>query len=102
MALNIEYKASTENDIADLAQSLLMVRAVSALGKSFIEGRIELKEGYYDLQNAFDTISMLIEPALTYFCYDGRDIAREKNMSRQKKKESFLLYLSRRQKNFST
>ena len=75
--LSIEYKASTEDDITDLAQSLLMVRAVSAMGKKFVEDRIELKEGYYDLQTAFDTISMLIEPALTYFCYDGSDLARK-------------------------
>ena len=77
MALNIEYKASTEDDIADLAQSLLMVRAVSAMGKKFVEQRIELTEGYYELQEAFDTISMLIEPALTYFCYDGSDLVRK-------------------------
>ena len=79
MALSIEYKAETENDMADLAQSLLMVRSISAMGKKYVEERLELAEGYYELQTAFETISMLIEPALTYFCYDGREKQRLRN-----------------------
>ena len=81
MALTIEYKASTENDMADLAQSLLMVRSISVMGRNFVDQHIELTEGYYDLQTAFETIEMLIEPALTYFCYDGADQARARENS---------------------
>jgi len=66
MALNIEYKATTEDDMADLLQSLLMVRSITFMGKKFLETRNELKEGYCELQEAFDTIQMLLEPALTY------------------------------------
>ena len=67
MALNIKYKAITEDDMADLVQSLLMVKSIIFMGKRFIQTRLELKEGYYELQEAFDTIQMLIEPALTHF-----------------------------------
>jgi hypothetical protein len=66
--LEIEYKAETEDDITDLLQSLLMVRSISFMSKKFVETRLELKEGGYELQEAFDTIRMLIEPAMTFFC----------------------------------
>ena len=71
--LEIVYKAETEDDIAALARSLLKVRSIALMSKRFVEGCIELKEGYYDLQEAFDTIQMLIEPALTFLCYDAYD-----------------------------
>jgi hypothetical protein len=66
MALTIEYKAETEDDLADLVQSLLMVRSISFMTKKFVSTRLELKEGYFELQDAFNAILMLIEPALTH------------------------------------
>ena len=65
--LNIEYKAETEEDMADLMQSMLMVRSIAFMAKKFVETRNELPEGYYELQEAFDAILMLIEPAMTHF-----------------------------------
>jgi hypothetical protein len=65
--LNIEYQAETEDDMADLASSLLMARSTAFMAKKFIATRIELSEGYYELQGAFDTIQTLIKPALDYF-----------------------------------
>jgi len=65
--LKIEYKAETEDDMTDLLQSLLMVRSISFLAKKFVSLHSELPEGYYELQEAFDNILMLIEPALTHF-----------------------------------
>jgi hypothetical protein len=66
MALTIEYKAETEDDMTDLVQSLLMVRSISFMTKKFVSIRLELKEGYHELEDAFDAILMLIEPALTH------------------------------------
>jgi hypothetical protein len=62
--LNIEYQAETEDDMADLLSSLLMARSTAFMAKKFIATRIELSEGYYELQGAFDTIQTLIKPAL--------------------------------------
>ena len=63
--LKIEYKAETEDDLADLLQSLLMVRSTAFLASKFVE-HLKLPEGYHNLLTAFDTILMLIEPAMTY------------------------------------
>jgi hypothetical protein len=52
--------------MADLVQSLLMVRSISLMTKKFVSTRLELKEGYCELQDVFDAILMLIEPALTH------------------------------------
>jgi hypothetical protein len=64
--LNIEYKTDTQDDMADLLQSLLMVRSISFMAKKFVMIRNELSEGYYELQEAMDAILTLIEPAMTH------------------------------------
>jgi len=63
--LNIELKTETQDDMADLLGGLLMVRSISVLAKKFVE-HTEMSEGYFELQEAFDNILMLIEPAMTY------------------------------------
>jgi len=65
--LKIEYKAETEDDMTDLLDSLLMVRSTAFLTRQFVFSHPELTEGYYELQDAMNTILMLIEPALTFF-----------------------------------
>ena len=69
MALEIEYRAETEDDIADLAEALLKVRAISHMGEHFLNKHIT--EEFYELSEAFKTIRLLIEPALTFFTDDG-------------------------------
>jgi len=64
--LNIEYKAETEKDMADLLHSLLMVRSIAFLSKKFLELQNDLPEGYYEMQEAMDNIQILIEPAITH------------------------------------
>jgi len=64
--LKIEYKAETETNMADLLQSLLMVRSIAFMAKKFTFTLNEMAEGYYELQEAFDNILMLIEPAMTH------------------------------------
>jgi len=71
--LEITYRAETESDLNNLAESLLMVRSITLMSKKFVETRLELEEGYHDLATSFDTIKMLIEPALTFLCYDAID-----------------------------
>ena len=86
MAINLEYKEDKREAISDMADSLLMVRAVSTMGKQFVEHHTELKEGYHDLQTAFDMIQMLIQPALDYFCwYDDIDPAKKKRKGKKQK-----------------
>jgi len=64
--LNIEYKAETEDNMADLLQSLLMVRSIAFLSKKFLQLQSDMPEGYYEMQEAMDNIQMLIEPAITH------------------------------------
>jgi len=64
--LKIEYKAETETDMADLLQSLLMVRSIAFMAKKFTLALNEMAEGYYEIQEAFDNIFMLLEPAITH------------------------------------
>jgi hypothetical protein len=64
MAINIEYRDETAEDITDLADCLIRARAVSRMGEYLLH-----KHGtdeFYALQEAFKTIRMLIEPALTF------------------------------------
>jgi len=65
--LKIEYKDETEDDLTDILDSLLRVRSTAFLAREFVFLHNELSEGYYELQEAMDTILMLIEPAMTYF-----------------------------------
>jgi hypothetical protein len=64
--LDIAFKTETQDDMADLLASLVMVRSTAFLAKKFVETRTELDEGYNDLIIAFDTIATLLEPALTH------------------------------------
>ena len=47
------------------------------MGERFVENRIELEEGYYELQAVFQTIRLLVEPSLTFFCYEGPELVKE-------------------------
>jgi hypothetical protein len=76
MALKIEYKAETEDDMADMLQSLLMVRSTAFMAQKFVK-TLKMPEGYYVLQEAFDAILMFIEPAMTHISNEM--------MSKQKK-----------------
>jgi hypothetical protein len=69
MALEIEYRAETEDDMNDLAGSLLKAQSISHMGECLLNkhGTAE----FYELQDAFQTIRLLIEPAITFFNYDG-------------------------------
>jgi len=70
MVLDIKHKegADTEDKMADMLSSLLMVRSTAFMASKFVETRIELDEGYNDLLMVFETIQALIEPGMTYFC----------------------------------
>jgi len=71
--LEILYRGKTLDDIGDLADSLLRARSTIFMAKRFAETRQGETEGYYELIQTFDTIKMLIEPALTFLCYDAID-----------------------------
>ena len=73
--LNIEYKAETEKDMADLLHSLLMVRSIAFLSKKFLELQNDLPEGYYEMLEAMDNIQMLIEPAMTHITNEMMTVA---------------------------
>ena len=77
MALEVVCNAETEEDMSVHADALLKVRAIALMGETFIEQHIELTEGYYELQAVFQTIRLLIEPALTFFCYEGPELVKK-------------------------
>jgi hypothetical protein len=86
--LNIEYKAETEDNMADLLQSLLMVRSIAFLSKKFLKLQSDLPEGYYEMQEAMDNIQMLIEPAITHISNEMMTVANQsrlRNKTRSKK-----------------
>jgi hypothetical protein len=64
MALNIEYRAETAEDITDLADCLVRARAASHMGEYLLHKHIT--DEFYELSESFKTIRMLIEPALTF------------------------------------
>jgi hypothetical protein len=64
MTPNIDYQAETAEDITDLANCLIRVRAVSHMGEYFLHKHVT--DEFYELQEAFQIIRMFIEPALTY------------------------------------
>jgi hypothetical protein len=64
MAINIEYRDETAEDITDLANCLIRARAVSRMGEFLLHKHIT--DEFYELSEAFKTIRMLIEPALTF------------------------------------
>jgi hypothetical protein len=65
MALAIEYRAETEDDMNDLAGSLLKAQSISLMGEFLLNKHVA--EEFYELQDAFQTIRLLIEPAMTFF-----------------------------------
>jgi hypothetical protein len=64
MAVNIEYRAETAEDITGLANCLLKARAVSHMGE-YLLGK-HITDEFYELVEAFRIIQMFIEPALTF------------------------------------
>jgi hypothetical protein len=76
MALAIEYRAETEDDMNDLADALLKARAISHMGE-FLLRKHGTKE-FYELSDAFQTIRLLIEPAITFFNYEGIQLIQER------------------------
>jgi hypothetical protein len=83
--LNIEYKTETEEDMADLLNSLLMVRSTAFMLKKFLQFA-EIKEGYNDLQIAFETIAMCLEPALTHITNEMMSFPKTKRPGKKPRK----------------
>jgi hypothetical protein len=76
--MKLEYKAETEDDIADLADCALSIRALASQGK--LVQRADIKdEFYYDKIHTFTLIETLLEPILTFLTDDAPDIYRAGN-----------------------
>ena len=81
--LEVICNAKTEDDMADHASALLRAQAMSLMGRKFIETHIELKEGYYELQEIFKTIDMLLNPALTFFTENGPELIKKQKIRKK-------------------
>ena len=60
MALEIEYRAETEDDMNDPADALLKVRVISHMGEFLLNKHIT--EEFYEFPEAFRTIWMPSNP----------------------------------------
>jgi hypothetical protein len=71
--MEMVYRAETEEDIADLADCALSIRALASQGKKIQRADIE-DEFYYDKIQTFTLIETLLEPILTFLCDDAADL----------------------------
>jgi hypothetical protein len=82
--MKLEYRAETEEDIVDLLDCALSIRALVSQGKKIQKTDIK-DEFYYDKIQTFTLIETLLEPILTFLCddaptlYSGRKKIKVKN-----------------------
>jgi hypothetical protein len=69
----LEYKAETEEDINDLTDCALSIRALARLGKK-IQENDKNNEFHYEKIRTFELIETLLEPVLTVLCRDAVDV----------------------------
>jgi hypothetical protein len=76
--MKLEYKAETEDDIADLAECALSIRALASQGK--IAQKADTgDEFYHDKIQTFTLIETFLEPILTFLTDDAPDIYKAEN-----------------------
>jgi hypothetical protein len=67
--MKMAYSAETEEDIADLCDCALSIRALVRQGKKLQQADTG-DEFYYEKIQAFTLIETLLEPILTFLCDD--------------------------------
>jgi hypothetical protein len=68
--MKMVYSAETEEDISDLLDCALSIRALARQGKQVQRNDTE-DELYYEKIQAFMLIETLLEPILTFLCDDA-------------------------------
>jgi hypothetical protein len=71
--MKLEYKAETEDDIADLADCALSIRALASQGKIAQKADIG-DEFYHNKIRTFTLIETFLEPILTFLTDEAPDI----------------------------
>jgi hypothetical protein len=71
--MKMVYSAETEEDITDLADCALSIRALVRQGRKIQQTDIK-NEFYHDKIQTFTLIETLLEPILTFLCDDATDL----------------------------
>jgi hypothetical protein len=78
--MKLEYKAETEDDIADLCGCGQRAKEISKMA----EHRIQAPDAYYELKGAFELIRTLLEPVEQFLCYEAVGLINDRNKTRRK------------------